>query len=144
MAQAIDKPRPDLSKSMRRGLRRSRSTRQDWRAHRTRWQTIKGIVADGAEITIDDDAWSTLRDDPREHGSRKEIIGGINREIEVGQTYHGRNVSIKEFGAFVEVFPGKDGLVHISELADFALITEDVAKIGEMIRYASALTTKAA
>ena len=64
----------------------------------------------------------------------KEIIGGMAREIEVDQTYHGRVVSIKEFGAFVEVFPGKDGLVHISELADFRVRrVEDVAKIGEMI-----------
>src|SRR3954462_14490808 len=64
----------------------------------------------------------------------KEIIGGMSREIEVGQTYHGKVVSIKEFGAFVEVFPGKDGLVHISELADFRVKrTEDVAKVGEMI-----------
>src|SRR5437763_242085 len=64
----------------------------------------------------------------------KEIIGGMSRAIEVGQTYHGRVVSIKEFGAFVEVFPGKDGLVHISALADFRVKrTEDVAKIGEMI-----------
>ncbi len=56
------------------------------------------------------------------------------KEIEVGETYHGKVVSIKEFGAFVEVFPGKDGLVHISELADFRVKrTEDVAKVGEMI-----------
>jgi polyribonucleotide nucleotidyltransferase len=64
----------------------------------------------------------------------KEIIGGMTREIEIGVTYQGRVVSTKEFGAFVEVFPGKDGLVHISELADFRVKrTEDVAKIGDMI-----------
>jgi polyribonucleotide nucleotidyltransferase len=64
----------------------------------------------------------------------KEIIGGMTREIEIGQTYHGRVVSVKEFGAFVEVFPGRDGLVHISELADFRVKrTEDVAKVGDMI-----------
>src|SRR5678809_85390 len=48
--------------------------------------------------------------------------------------YQGRVVTTKEFGAFVEVFPGKDGLVHISELADFRVKrTEDVVKIGDMI-----------
>src|SRR3982074_807041 len=63
----------------------------------------------------------------------KEIIGGMAREIEIGQTYQGRVVSVKEFGAFVEVFPGRDGLVHISELADFRVKrTEDVAKVGGM------------
>jgi len=64
----------------------------------------------------------------------KEIIGGMTREIEIGQTYQGRVVSTKEFGAFVEVFPGRDGLVHISELADFRVNrTEDVAKVGDII-----------
>ena len=64
----------------------------------------------------------------------KQIIGGMSKEIEIGEMYHGKVVSIKEFGAFVEVFPGKDGLVHISELADFRVKrTEDVAKVGEMI-----------
>src|SRR5260370_8255195 len=64
----------------------------------------------------------------------KEIIGGMTREIEIGQTYQGRVVSVKEFGAFVEVFPGRDGLVHISELADFReKRTEDVAKVGDRL-----------
>jgi polyribonucleotide nucleotidyltransferase len=64
----------------------------------------------------------------------KEIISGMAREIEIGQTYQGRVVSTKEFGAFVEVLPGKDGLVHISELADFRVKrTEDVAKVGDII-----------
>src|SRR5437660_10622987 len=64
----------------------------------------------------------------------KEIIGGMTREIEIGQTYQGRVVSVKEFDAFVEVFPGREGLVHISELADFRVKrTEDVAKAGDMI-----------
>ena len=49
------------------------------------------------------------------------------KEIIIGETYHGRVTGTKEFGAFVEVLPGKEGLVHISELADFRVRrTEDV------------------
>ncbi len=99
-------------------------------------KTIKGIVAEtGAEINIEDDGSVHIYATSGESMARaKEIIGGMTREIEIGQTYQGRVVTTKEFGAFVEVFPGKDGLVHISELADFRVNrTEDVVKIGDMI-----------
>ncbi len=99
-------------------------------------KTIKGIVAEtGAEINIEDDGSVHIYATTGESMARaKEIIGGMTREIEIGQTYHGRVVTTKEFGAFVEVFPGKDGLVHISELADFRVNrTEDVVKMGDMI-----------
>jgi polyribonucleotide nucleotidyltransferase len=99
-------------------------------------KTIKGIVAEtGAEINIEDDGSVHIyANNPESMARAKEIIGGMTKEIEIGQTYQGRVVSVKEFGAFVEVFPGKDGLVHISELADFRVKrTEDVAKIGDMI-----------
>ena len=99
-------------------------------------KTIKGIVAEtGAEINIEDDGSVHIYATSGESMARaKEIIGGMTREIEIGQTYQGRVVSTKEFGAFVEVFPGRDGLVHISELADFRVNrTEDVAKLGDII-----------
>ena len=99
-------------------------------------KTIKGIVAEtGAEINIEDDGSVHIYATTGESMARaKEIIGGMTREIEIGQTYQGRVVTTKEFGAFVEVFPGKDGLVHISELADFRVNrTEDVVKVGDMI-----------
>jgi polyribonucleotide nucleotidyltransferase len=99
-------------------------------------KTIKGIVAEtGAEINIEDDGSVHIYATTGESMARaKEIIGGMTREIEIGQTYQGRVVTTKEFGAFVEVFPGRDGLVHISELADFRVNrTEDVVKIGDMI-----------
>ena len=99
-------------------------------------KTIKGIVAEtGAEINIEDDGSVHIYATTGESMVRaKEIIGGMTREIEIGQTYQGRVVTTKEFGAFVEVFPGKDGLVHISELADFRVKrTEDVVKVGDMI-----------
>jgi polyribonucleotide nucleotidyltransferase len=63
--------------------------------------------------------------------SEIELVTG---EIEVGKTYKGIVRSIKEFGAFVECLPGKEGLVHISELADFRVNkTEDVCKLGDEI-----------
>ena len=63
--------------------------------------------------------------------SEIELVTG---EIEVGKTYRGIVRSIKEFGAFVECLPGKEGLVHISELADFRVNkTEDVCKLGDEI-----------
>jgi polyribonucleotide nucleotidyltransferase len=99
-------------------------------------KTIKGIVAEtGAEINIDDDGSVHIYSASRDSLNRaKEIISGMTKEIEVGESYHGRVVSIKEFGAFVEVLPGKDGLVHISELADFRVKNvEDVVKVGDLV-----------
>ncbi len=99
-------------------------------------KTIKGIVAEtGAEINIEDDGSVHIYSNNGESLARaKEIINGMTKEITVGEMYQGTVVSIKEFGAFVEVLPGKDGLVHISELADFRVNrTEDVVKIGDAI-----------
>ena len=99
-------------------------------------KTIKGIVAEtGAEINIEDDGSVHIYATSGESMARaKQIIGGMTREIEIGQTYQGRVVSTKEFGAFVEVFPGKEGLVHISELADFRVKrTEDIVKAGDIV-----------
>jgi polyribonucleotide nucleotidyltransferase len=99
-------------------------------------KTIKGIVAEtGAEINIDDDGSVHIYSSSRASLQRaKEIISGMTKEIEVGELYQGRVVSIKEFGAFVEVLPGKDGLVHVSELADFRVkAVEDVVKVGDLI-----------
>jgi polyribonucleotide nucleotidyltransferase len=99
-------------------------------------KNIKVIVAEtGCEINIDDDGTVHIYSNNPEGMKRAiQIIKGMSAEVEIGETYHGRVVSIKEFGAFVEVLPGKDGLVHISELADFRVKrTEDVVKVGDMI-----------
>ncbi len=99
-------------------------------------KTIKGIVAEtGCEVNIEDDGTVRLYSSNPEGMERaKQIIGGMTRELEVGALYQGRVVTIKEFGCFVEVMPGKDGLCHISELADFRVNkVEDVVKMGEVI-----------
>jgi polyribonucleotide nucleotidyltransferase len=136
MASALDKPRPELSKYAPRIETIKINPEKIGALIGPGGKTIKGIVAEtGAEINIEDDGSVHIYATSGESMARaKEIIGGMSREIEVGQTYQGRVVTVKEFGAFVEVFPGRDGLVHISELADFRVNrTEDVAKIGDMI-----------
>ncbi len=99
-------------------------------------KTIKGIVAEtGAEINIEDDGSVHIYSSNGDSLKRaKEIILGMTKEISIGEIYQGTVVSIKEFGAFVEVLPGKDGLVHISELADFRVNkVEDVVKNGDSV-----------
>jgi polyribonucleotide nucleotidyltransferase len=136
MRAALEKPRPELSKYAPRIETIKINPEKIGALIGPGGKTIKGIVAEtGAEINIEDDGSVHIYATSGESMARaKEIIGGMTREIEIGQTYQGRVVSTKEFGAFVEVFPGKDGLVHISELADFRVKrTEDVAKVGDII-----------
>jgi polyribonucleotide nucleotidyltransferase len=136
MRSVIDKPRAELSKYAPRIETIKINPEKIGALIGPGGKTIKGIVAEtGAEINIEDDGSVHIYATSGESMARaKEIIGGMTKEIEVGATYQGRVVTTKEFGAFVEVFPGKDGLVHISELADFRVNrTEDVVKIGDMI-----------
>src|SRR6185295_5031652 len=99
-------------------------------------KNIKALVErSGCEINIEDDGTVKIYS-VDEEGMRmaREEIEGMTAEIEIGKIYRGKVVSIKEFGCFVEVFPGKDGLVHISELANFRVKqTEDIVKIGDEI-----------
>jgi len=99
-------------------------------------KNIKRIVEEsGCEINIEDDGrvliYSMSADGLQ---VATDAIEGITAEVEVGKLYRGKVVSIKEFGCFVEVLPGKDGLVHISELANFRVKkTEDIVKDGDEI-----------
>src|SRR5690606_27163884 len=64
----------------------------------------------------------------------KQIIEDLIREVEVGATYLGKVKRIEKFGAFVELFNGKEGLVHISEMAEERVKkVEDVVKVGDQI-----------
>ncbi|MDR1145288.1 MAG: polyribonucleotide nucleotidyltransferase [Verrucomicrobiales bacterium] len=99
-------------------------------------KTIKGITAEtGAEINIDDDGTVRIYCNNGDGMARAlEIIDGMTAEIAIGKTYRGKVVSIKDFGAFVQVFPGQDGLVHISELSETRVNrTEDVVRMGEEV-----------
>ena len=99
-------------------------------------KNIKALVAEtGCEINVDDDGIVKIySNNPDGMARAKQLIGQMFAEIEIGSVYEGRVVTLKEFGCFVEILPGKDGLCHISELADFRVNkTEDVVKVGDMI-----------
>jgi polyribonucleotide nucleotidyltransferase len=99
-------------------------------------KNIKAIQAEsGAELNIEDDGTVHIYASKQEGLERaKQMIDRMFQEIEVGQTYTGRVVSITAFGAFMEVLPGKDGLVHVSELAEGRVEkVEDVVKKGDML-----------
>jgi polyribonucleotide nucleotidyltransferase len=99
-------------------------------------KNIKKLVEEsGCEINIEDDGtvniYSVSADGMK---IARDAIMGMTAEAEVGKIYRGKVVTIKEFGAFVEFLPGKDGLVHISELANFRVKqTEDIVKLGDEI-----------
>jgi len=99
-------------------------------------KNIKKLVEEsGCEIDIEDDGTVNIFSVSAE-GMKiaRDAIMGMTAEAEPGKIYRGKVVTIKEFGAFVEFLPGKDGLVHISELANFRVKkTEDIVKVGDEI-----------
>src|SRR5215831_17381086 len=99
-------------------------------------KNIKKLVEEsGCEINIEDDGTVNIFSvSPEGMKIAKDAIVGMTAEAEIGKIYRGKVVTIKEFGAFVEFLPGKDGLVHISELANFRVKqTEDIVKLGDEI-----------
>ena len=97
---------------------------------------IQKIVAEsGAKIDIDDDGTIHIASpDAESCAIAKKCIDDIVFVPEVGALYYGRVVRLMTFGAFVELAPGKDGLVHISKLADHRIEkVEDACKIGDMM-----------
>ena len=97
---------------------------------------IQKIVAEsGAKIDIDDDGTIHIASpDAESCAIAKKCIDDIVFVPEVGQLYYGRVVRLMTFGAFVELAPGKDGLVHISKLADKRIEkVEDACKMGDMM-----------
>ncbi|MED1542432.1 polyribonucleotide nucleotidyltransferase [Bacillus inaquosorum] len=98
-------------------------------------QINKIIEETGVKIDIEQDGTIFISStDESSNQKAKKIIEDLVREVEVGQLYLGKVKRIEKFGAFVEIFSGKDGLVHISELAlERVGKVEDVLKIGDEI-----------
>ena len=92
--------------------------------------------ATGAQIEVDDDGTVSIASFNAE-GAQECLrrVEALTASVEVGRIYDGRVMSIKDFGAFIEILPGKDGLCHISELADgYVNAVADVCKIGDEMK----------
>jgi polyribonucleotide nucleotidyltransferase len=136
MAKTLDKPRAEMSKYAPRIETVKVNPEKIGAIIGPGGKNIKRLVEEsGCEINIEDDGTVNIYSVSGE-GMKiaKDAILGMTAEAEIGKIYRGRVVTIKEFGAFVEFLPGKDGLVHISELANFRVKkTEDIVKMGDEI-----------
>jgi polyribonucleotide nucleotidyltransferase len=97
-------------------------------------KTIKGIIAaTGASIDIDDDGTVLVGStDAAKSEDAIKMIRAITDDVEVGRVYFGKVKRLMQFGAFVEIAPRKEGLVHVSELSStFVKKVEDVVKVGD-------------
>lgn len=100
-------------------------------------KVIQGIQADtGAKISIEDDGQVFIAAIGAESGEKaKKMIEDIIKEPEVGEIYEGKVVSVLDFGAFVNILPGKDGLIHISKLAKGRVEkVTDVVNVGDTVK----------
>ncbi|WP_417851597.1 polyribonucleotide nucleotidyltransferase [Thalassoglobus sp.] len=136
MLSTIRRPRPELPDSAPRIVTTKINPEKIGLVIGPSGKTIRAIQeSTGAQIDIVDDGTITIS------GNSKEVCSGalahieaLTEEIKVGRIYSGTVSSIKDFGAFVEIAPGKDGLLHISELSDgFVKSVADVVKVGEAI-----------
>jgi len=100
-------------------------------------ETIQGISKEcGVEVNIDDEGIITITAPNQENGKKAvDWIKKLTYEPKVGDVFEGKVVRIMDFGAFVEIAPGKDGLVHISKLKKERVNrVEDVVKLGDTVK----------
>ena len=136
MLPAISEPRKEVSKYAPKMLTMHIDPSKIREVIGSGGKVIQKIVADtGAKIDIEDDGTIHIASPNAEAcDAAKKMIDTIVFVPQVGELYYGKVVRILQFGAFVELAPGKDGMVHISKLADHRVEkVEDVVNIGDMI-----------
>jgi polyribonucleotide nucleotidyltransferase len=139
MGQTISSSRPELSQYAPRMYKITIDPDKIGAVIGTGGKTIRSIIEETkATIDINNDG-TVIIGSPNEESARKaiEIIEGLTKEAEVGAIYTGKVTRIADFGAFVEILPGKEGLVHISELADYR-----VAKVEDLVKVSDEITVK--
>ena len=99
-------------------------------------KVINGIIDQtGANIDVEDDgSVNIIADDIKKAQKALEMIENLTHEVKAGETFQGKVVKITDFGAFVEILPGQDGLLHISELSEQRVNrVEDILKLDQVI-----------
>jgi polyribonucleotide nucleotidyltransferase len=137
MARALAAPRPTLSRFAPRILTLQIRPDKIGDIIGPKGKIIRGIQEQtGAEINVEDDGTVTISAVDGPAGERaRDMIAAIVQEPEVGKVYEGVVKSTTAFGAFVEILPGTEGLLHISELAHSRVEkTEDVVKKGDVVK----------
>ncbi|MGB3532656.1 MAG: polyribonucleotide nucleotidyltransferase [Microcoleaceae cyanobacterium] len=136
MLTTIDKPRSDLSPFAPRLLTMKIDPDFIGLVIGPGGKTIKGITEEtGVKIDIDDDGTVTIASTDSENAARAyQIIQGMTRKLNAGDVYAGKITRIIPIGAFVEFLPGKEGMIHISQLADYRVgKVEDEVAIGDEV-----------
>jgi polyribonucleotide nucleotidyltransferase len=137
MLKALPAPRQSTSKYAPRILKTSVPPDKIGRVIGPGGKYIKSIETEtGATVEIDNDGTILVACVSMEGAERAiEMIEAVTAEVKVGKVYTGRVASVKDFGAFIEVVPGQDGLCHISELdREYVRSVDDVVKVGDTVR----------
>jgi polyribonucleotide nucleotidyltransferase len=137
MARTLSGPRPTLSRYAPRIITIKIRPDKIGDIIGPKGKIIRGIQEEtGAEINVEDDGTVTISAVDGQAGERaRDLIAAIVQEPEIGKVYEGVVKSTTAFGAFVEILPGTEGLLHISELAHGRVEkTEDVVKKGDTVR----------
>jgi polyribonucleotide nucleotidyltransferase len=137
MLSAIRRPRQEISPWAPRLLRTQINPEKIGLLIGPGGKTIRAIQeSTGASIEVEDDGTVTVASHDAEGAmAAMAKIEALTASIQVGRIYEGRVTSIKDFGAFVELVPGKDGLCHISELSDdYVSSVGDVCRVGDVMR----------
>lgn len=137
MLQTIRRPRPDISSYAPRILTIKIDPEKIGKVIGPGGKGIKGIEAKtGAKVDIDNDGTIHVSCvDLASAEAAREMIELVTQEVQLGRIYTGRVTSVKDFGAFIEVTPGQDGLCHISELSDgYIKRVTEVCNVGDTVR----------
>jgi polyribonucleotide nucleotidyltransferase len=135
--EVIDKPRAEISKYAPRIEKLMINPDKIGAVIGKGGEMINKITSEtGAEVNIEDSGLVTVSGtDPEKIKKALDWIRGLTEEPEVGKIYEGTVVSIKDFGAFVNIMPGIDGMLHISQISTKRLKTvEEVLHVGDKVR----------